>query len=84
MEIRQEQQQRAGGREDGTERNASKEKRPRDRKIFMGHLGSISFSFSSFLVATNIYPIKKHSPSPPRGILLKTLPIMTIQIFAEQ
>lgn len=46
-------------------KNASKKKGPRERKIFMGCLGSISFSFCSFILAINIYLIKKRSPFPP-------------------
>lgn len=45
----------AGAGEDGTERDASKNKGPRDGKIFMGSLGSISFSFCSFILAINVY-----------------------------
>lgn len=46
-------------------KNASKKKGPREREIFMGCLGSISFSSYSFILAINIYLIKKHSPFPP-------------------
>lgn len=66
LEIRQKQHIEGWGVERMKQtKNASKKKGPREREIFMGCLGSISFSSCSFILAINIYLIKKHSPFPP-------------------